>query len=107
AAEHLAELPGDALFDQLLTDAEAIEDFQRALRPADAARAFADAVGVVDQYHRHAAQAEIDGAGQAHRPGAYHDHRPPHRRRRILIGRPAVAVGVDRLVRVRAHPPCP
>ena len=81
AEEDLAEFPGDALPDQRLADAEAVEDLQRALRPADAARALADAVGVVDEHDRHAAQAEIDGAGQAHRSGADHHHRPAHRRR--------------------------
>ena len=73
AAKDLAELPGDALRDQSFANAEPIENFQRALRPADAARAFADAIGIVEQNHRHAAKREIDGGGEPNRPGADHN----------------------------------
>ena len=97
AVEKLTELPSHALLHQFLTDAEPVADFQRPLGPADAARAFADPVGVVDQHHRHIALGKIDGGGQTHGPGADYDHRPPHRPRGVLIGRAAIIVGVDRL----------
>ena len=76
AVKHLAELPGDALRHQAFADAEPVENFQRALRPADAARALADAVGIVEENDRHAALRQIDGGGEPDRAGTDDDDRP-------------------------------
>ena len=75
ADKDLAELPGDALRHKPFADAEPVEDFERALRPADAARAFADAIGIVEQHDRHAALREIDRRRKPDRPGADDDDR--------------------------------
>ena len=101
AAKHLAELPGDAARDEALADAEPVEDFERALRPADAARALADAIGVVEQHDRHAALREIDRGGKPDRPGADNDNRS-RTGARVLVARAAVLVAIDRLAHV-AH----
>ena len=69
----LADLPGDALVHHRPGDAEAVPDLQRALGKADGARALADAVGVVEDYHLVAAHGQIDGDRHAHRPGAHDD----------------------------------
>src|SRR6202035_4730106 len=60
AVENLAELPGHAVRNQALADAKPVENFQRSLRPADAARAFADTVRIVDQHDRNVALRKID-----------------------------------------------
>ena len=75
-----------------LADAEPIEDFQRALRPADAARAFADAIRIVEQHDGHAALRKIDRGRKPDRPGADHDDRMPRDRGRVLIGGAAIVV---------------
>ena len=100
--EDLAELPGDALRHEPFADAEPVEYLERALRPADAARALADAIGIVEQHDPHAALREIDRRGKPDRPGAHDDDRAAHRGPRVLVARTAVLVAVDRLVHV-AH----
>ena len=95
ADKDLAELPGDALRHKPLADAEPVEDFERALRPADAARAFADPIRIVDQHDRHGALREIDRGRKADRSGADNDDRPPHDRRRVLIGGAAIVVVIN------------
>ena len=100
ADKDLAELPGDALCHKPLADAEPIEDFERALRPADAARAFADPIRIVDQHDRHAALREVDCGRKADRPGADNDDRSPHDRRRVLIRGAAIVVVINRFADV-------
>ena len=73
----------------LLGDAEPVEDLQRALGVADAARALADAVGVVEKHHRHAALREIDRGAEADRAGADDDDRVV-RVAPVLVGRAAI-----------------
>ena len=73
----------------LLGDAEPVEDLQRALGIADAARALADAVGVVEKHHRHAALREIDRGAEADRAGADDDDRVV-RVAPVLVGRAAI-----------------
>ena len=75
ADKDLAELPGDALRHKPLADAEPVEDFERALRPADAARAFADAIRIVDQ-HRPARRAARDRSRPQGRPARRRQRRP-------------------------------
>ena len=75
AEEDLADLPDHALADHALADPEPVPDLQRSLGKTDRARAFADAVGVVEQHDRLAALREIDRQRQSDRPGAYHHHR--------------------------------
>ena len=86
--------------DELLADAEPVEDFQRALGMADAARALPDAVGIVEQHDRNAAQAEIDRRREADRAGADHHDRVPRGSARVLVGRAAVGVLKEHLVLV-------
>jgi len=86
--------------DEAFGDAETIQNFKRALRPANAARSFADAIGVVDEHDRHAAQREIDGGRKSHRPGANHHDRTAHNRARILIGRTTIIVTINRFAAV-------
>ena len=68
-----AELPGHALLQAWLGNAKPIEDFERALGIADAARSFADPVGIVEQQYRHAALGEVDGRAQPDRARADDD----------------------------------
>ena len=68
-----AELPGHALLQAWLGNAKPIEDFERALSIADAARSFADPVGIVEQQYRHAALGEVDGRAQPDRARADDD----------------------------------
>ena len=89
ALEDLADLPGDALLQAFVGDAEPVEDLQRALGVADAARALADAVGVVEKHHRHAALREIDRGAEADRAGADDDDRVV-RVAPVLVGRAAI-----------------
>jgi hypothetical protein len=93
AEVHATDAPAHALFDQALAAAEAIQDLERALRPADRARAEADGVALVEQQQVDAALREIDRRGQADRPRAHHDHRPAPRRTGEL-GR--LRIGIDR-----------
>ena len=94
AKENPADAPADALLHQPLGAAQAVENLERALRPADRARADADRVVLVDQQHVDAAQREIDRRGQADRAGAGDDHRPVSRRPAQLGG---PDVRVDRM----------
>ena len=102
AAKHFAELPGDALRHQSFADAQPIQNFQRSLRPADTARAFADAIRIVEQNHRHAAERKIDGGGEPDRPGADHDDGMTDDPTRVLVARAAIIIVVDRFAR-RVH----
>ena len=79
AVEHLAELPGDALGDGPLADAEPVEDLQRALGVAQAARALAERGLAVDDDTGHAARAEIGRQRQPDRAAADDHDRMPHR----------------------------
>ena len=63
--EDAAGVPGDALGQQGLADAEAGEDFEAALGVADGAAADADGVVVVDQDDRLAPLGEVQCGGEA------------------------------------------
>ena len=90
AVEHLAELPGDPLCDRPLAHAQSIEDLQRALGVAQAARALAELGLAVDDHAGHAALAEIDRQRQPDRPAAHDHDRMARRPRPVLIGRAPV-----------------
>src|SRR6185312_9064401 len=60
AVKNLADAPDHALVDHAVADAEPIPEFQRAFGETDRARAFADAVGVVEQHDLVAALRQID-----------------------------------------------
>ena len=75
AVKNLADAPDHALVDHAVADTEPIPELQRALGEADGARAFADAVGVIEQHDPVAALRQIDRKGQPDRPCADHDHR--------------------------------
>ena len=68
AVEEASDLPGDALIDHPLADAEAVEYFQGALRPANRPAADRDDVVVVDDHRWNAMERQIDGSGQSDRP---------------------------------------
>src|SRR5438046_10052688 len=80
-----ANFPLHALFNDALTAAETIEDFEGAFRVADRARADADGVVLVQHDDRNVTLREIDRCGKPDGPGADNDHRPS-RRRAVLIG---------------------
>jgi hypothetical protein len=68
AVEGAADVPGHALVDHALANAQAVQDLQRALGVAHAARADRDGVVVVEQDRRQPALRRVDAGGQAHRP---------------------------------------
>ncbi len=74
AKEGAPDVPRDALAADRFADAVAIEDFQRALGVADAARADRYGVVFVEQQHRNALQFQVERGGQADRAGADHHH---------------------------------
>src|SRR5262249_30175080 len=75
AVKDAADAPHHALLDHAVADAEPIPIFERPFREADRARAFADAVGIIEQHNALAALREIDRERQADRPRAHHDDR--------------------------------
>ena len=102
APEHLALLPGDALVEHPLADAEAVEDLERALGVADRARAGAG------RGARPRARSGRDAAQRADRARA--TGRPARRRPRSPGGataRPACLVGAGAEGVVRRHGAAP
>ncbi len=97
--EDLAHVPAHTLAHDRLAAAQAVEDLQRALGPADRARADAHRVVVVEHQHRDVVLREVDRRGEADRAGADDDHRMMDAVA-VLVRR--AAVGVDR-VGVRLH----
>ena len=89
--EDLAAPPGDAFLDHGIADPEPIPDLERALGVADAARAFADAIGVVEEHDRDAPLREIDGERQPDRPRADDDHAVTGGLAPLLIRRAAIS----------------
>ena len=67
AMKDLADAPHHALVDHALADAEPVPILQRAFRKADRPRAFADAVGVVEQHDVLPALREVDRKGKPDR----------------------------------------
>jgi hypothetical protein len=68
APKHLSELPGHALLEAPVRHLQAVQDLERALGVADAARAFADAIRIVEQDHGDAALGEVDRGAKADGP---------------------------------------
>lgn len=73
----------------MVADAEPVEDPQRALGAAHAARADRHRVIVIERQHRYAVLAQVDRHAHPDGPGTDDDHRPP-RRCRVGLRRPAV-----------------
>jgi hypothetical protein len=80
-----------------VADTQAVEHLQRALGVADAARADADGVVLVEQHDGQAALRRVDGRRQAHRAGA-DDHQ---RHARGLARRAPAAFGTRSGARCR------
>ena len=95
-----ADLPGHALLRHALAAAQAIEDLERALRPADRPAAGRHDVVVVEQQHVDVVQREVDRGGEPDRAGADHDHRPAPRRGALQLRRGCVG---ERPVLVARH----
>ncbi len=68
--KYLADFPADTALADSVAAAETIEDLQRALGPADRARANTDRVVVVDDDEIDAVLRQIDRAGKSNRAGA-------------------------------------
>ena len=101
--EHLADVPADALVDDLLSAAQPVEDLQRALRVTDGARAHGHRAVLVDDDHGNAALPEIDRRGEADGPGT-DDHDGTARARTIELRRARIRIdGID--VRLHRLPP--
>jgi hypothetical protein len=90
AVIELAEAPGDALGQHALAAAEAVEDLEAALRPADRAAPGRDRVVLVEEQDRNPVPREVDRRRQPDRPAADHDHRPPRGLPGIELGRTAI-----------------
>ena len=94
----LALLPGDALLDHALGQAEAIPDFQRVLGLADRAAAQTHRIVLVEDNGRHAAQRQTE---RQRRTGEPRPHDDDGRTLARTLG--GTAVGIV-LVSVRTHP---
>jgi len=94
-----AHVPFDALADDPIPASQPVENFQRALGPADGARTDADGVVFIEHHHVDTALREIDRRAKTDRAGAGDDHRPMMRRVARLVWRGA---RIDR-VGVRLH----
>jgi len=124
AVEGAAHVPRDALVDDALAEArampahiaaiaaEAVEDLQRALGVAHAARADADRLVLVQHQHRQAALRAIERRSQAHRPRTHHHQRHAARaglaqlrRLRIFVLRVRVGPEHCHLLRARCAQP--
>ncbi len=101
AQEGAAHVPAHALVDDGVADAEAVEDFERALGVADGARAEGDAVFFVEQQHVQPLQAGVDGGGETDRAGPDDDQRFALRCALHEVGRAGVREGG---VGVGGHP---
>ena len=75
AEKRAADVPGHALVDQCLAAAQPVQDLERALGVAQAARAQADGVVVVEQQHRQALLGQVYRRRQPDRACPYHHHR--------------------------------
>src|SRR5581483_2863863 len=91
AMEHLADAPAHALLHEWLRAAEAVENLQRALRPADRARADTDGVILIEHHGRNAALAKIDRGNEPDGSRAHHDDRVVTRRA-VELGAPAIGI---------------
>ena len=74
AEEGATDIPRHALAAHRVADAVAIEDFQRTLGVADAARADRHRVVLVQQQHRNALALQVERSAEAHGAGTDHDH---------------------------------
>ncbi|GBD42437.1 hypothetical protein HRbin39_01830 [bacterium HR39] len=98
AEEHPPGVPGHALVQKALADAEPVHDLEGVLGPADGARADGDGVVVVHQQHPAAALREVEGEGETDGAGAHHHRlvlgrlRPGGVRGRT-VGEPGIDVG--------------
>src|SRR5690606_29185486 len=66
--EQATDLPGDAFVHHAVADAETVEDFERALRPADGAAAARDDVVVIENDASDAVQRAVNSRAEADRP---------------------------------------
>ena len=88
---------------QPVGQAQPIEDFQRALRPANRAAAMADRVVIVQEDDRNAAPSQIDRRRQTDGTGANHDDGLYARIRSGLLRRRSIVIfGVGKA----GHMPC-
>ena len=89
--EDLAAPPGDAFLNHGIADPEPIPDLERALGVADAARAFPDAIGIVEKHDHNVPLREIDGEREPDRPRADHDYAVMGGLAPLLIRRAAIS----------------
>ena len=90
-----AHVPFDALADDPICASQPVENFQRALGPADRARTDADGVVFVEHHHVDAALREIDRRAKTDRAGAGDDS--PANDAAWRSARSARAHGIDRV----------
>ena len=90
--EHLAGIPGNALFDHRLTAAEPVEDFERPFGKADCPRAERYLVVVVQNDDRDVLLRQIDCRCKSDRPRAHDNDRVADGRFRILICGPLIGI---------------
>jgi hypothetical protein len=79
-----------ALVEHAISNAKAVEDFQRPFGETQRAATFPDPVGVVEDDHRLAALREIQGQRQPHRACPHNNH-GVMRMRPVLIGRATIS----------------
>jgi hypothetical protein len=93
AVEDATDAPHHALPDHAVADAKPVPVLQRALREADRARAFADAVGIIQKDDALAALREVDRQRQSDRARADNHNRMLGRALpgTVLIGVAAIA----------------
>ena len=98
-----ANVPAHAQAAGLVGNAQAVQDFERALGVTHRPRADRDGLVVVQHQHLKALQTRIDGRRQAHRPCANHDQRFALRRCGHQVGRRLVGINrVDVSTHVQA-----